>query len=110
MNNLSPFKKCAVVPFAVAMLGYLPITHTIPSVAMKMFGNPYRSTVTVMRKEHEDYRGQRCYRIFSAELEDYWYGNVCTTKEVFSALKPGDKLKLEGRQSWFGIVIEAYYW
>ncbi len=98
------------MPFVVLMLGYLPLTQTIPSVAMKVLADPHRSTLTVMRKEHEDFRFNHCYRIFPAELEDYWYGKLCTTKEAFLALKLGNKLDVEGRQSWFGIAIETYYW
>jgi hypothetical protein len=96
--------------FVIGTMGYVPFVVCAPCVLMKVFGEPYRASLTVSRTERESSRFDHCYRIFPKELKEYWFGKICVSEEAFQAIESGDVIGVEGTQSWFGIhVIEYKY-
>ena len=110
-REMHPFYKYVVMPVVAAIfLGYLPLAMGLPILLNCIVGKPYQNTYTVSRTVYEDSasRGYRCNHVFINELDRFSFGRLCVSETALHALKPGDRIYLEGTQSWFGIRVDKY--
>jgi hypothetical protein len=107
-RKLTPFTKWVLMPPTIIGFSTWVLTVAVPAIGNKVVGEPYVSTFTVDRTEHEHLRTENCYRVYVRELSNHWYGKLCVNARDFSSLHPGKSMKLYGTQSWFGEEIKRY--
>jgi hypothetical protein len=104
---MSSTTKYFFLPLIFAgFMGIWPIAAVVPSLLVRATGTEYEATYSVIRTERERGRGGSCNHVFTRELAEYWFGAICVSDGRFAGLKPGDKIEVEGLQSWFGVAVE----
>lgn len=107
--GLNRFSKWVWAPaFLACWTGWM-FTMALPNFMNKIVGGRFAEQVTVQGKQvYRHLHGGQCYQVFVDELEQDWNGKLCVQAQDFSAMQPGQHLRLYGIRSWFGTEVQSY--
>jgi len=97
-----------VVPLVVGLIGFESGANFLPGILNAFVGTTYGELYTVATVVH-DSGSDRCNHITLRELDaDRSFRNLCVSQLAVDTLKPGDNVRFEGAQSWFGQSVSNY--
>jgi hypothetical protein len=101
----SPFGRFALgwvfMPMMVYFVFWMAIAVATPDLMTRNFGHPFDATFS-LRKEYEDAHRTCRYRVFGAPFDETWNGYYCASKAEFDRLPDEGRMRLRGRETWFG--------
>jgi hypothetical protein len=90
-----------ILPTFAALMSWMAISVAIPSIITRFAGSQFAETHELSKQFVDSHRG--CdYRVFGSPFSQNYY---CADPDEFARLPARGRMRIHGRQSWFGSHI-----
>lgn len=97
----------AFVPFFIAMLVWTVVGMGVPAVYTALLGTEQSRLIAA--RLPDSYDSDHCVETAEEDFEDGPFSRLCVGKQTYDALPSRFLMRLQGRQSWFGFVVQRYW-
>jgi hypothetical protein len=95
-------------PFVVSMLIWVSMVHGFASGINIIFGKP-KEAVTMLVKSHKSSRRSCDYRLEGEYLSKAFPSYICISQEYYEASPKNVSVKLSGKETYFGFLVQNFH-